>query len=96
MQEMTMVERVAKAIYETALERAPLLNPLGFTVDYPGWEDLEDPDRTSALGEARAAIEAMREPTEAMLGAFDRMTDDSGSVLVKTGYRAMISAALSE
>lgn len=85
MQEMTMVERVARAIYEGRNGRgcAP-------------WSRQSNSHKSPYLGDARASIEALREPTEKMLGAFDRMTDDSGSVLVKTGYRAMIDAALSE
>lgn len=48
------------------------------------------------INQARAAIEAMRDPTDQMLGAFDRHCDDNGQCLVKTGYRAMIAAALNE
>lgn len=43
---------------------------------------------------ARAAIESMREPSEAMLAAFNDHCDEGGCCLVKTGYRAMIDAAL--
>lgn len=56
-----MIERVARAIYEKAMERASIL--VGFGFDSPSWEELGEPDRTSAIGEARAAIEAMRDST---------------------------------
>lgn len=64
-----MLERVARAIYEKATERASIL--VGFGFDSPSWEELGEPDRTSAIGEARAAIEAMRMPTESMRRAMN-------------------------
>lgn len=45
---------------------------------------------------ARAAIGAMREPTDAQLAAFTRSCDTQGQCLVKYGYTAMIDAALSQ
>lgn len=83
----TMVERVAKAIYE---EDDP------WHVAFP-WPNLT---KTQAGVDAyrrcaRAAIEAMREPTEAMERAGLReMTIDPA--WAKPAWQAMISAALSE
>ena len=45
---------------------------------------------------ARAAIAAMREPTPAMERAYYAACDENGMVLWKTGYRAMIDAALAD
>jgi len=45
------------------------------------------------IDEARAAIEAMREPTEAMINAGDRTDHDVEATMV---WRAMIDEALGE
>lgn len=47
-----------------------------------------------AIDEARAAIQAIREPTEAMLSAVDELCDEP--LLPESVYRAMIDAALRE
>lgn len=51
-------------------------------------------DSSAAERYARAAIEAMREPTDAQITAFSRACDTNGQCLVKYGYNAMIDAAL--
>lgn len=59
MAEQTMVERVAKAIHEED----------GFDIGYRTagpWDDEEFGCKKRRLSQARAAIEAMREPTDAM------------------------------
>lgn len=91
----TMVERVARALC-----RADGLDPdadwrdqgavfLTFAIE-PGkaqcWRTYE--------AKARAAIEAMREPTTAMTSAFDAACDEHGHCLARFGYRIMIDAAL--
>jgi len=73
-----MVERVAKAIVNCGPKR---------------WEDLADYERRAAMAVvARVAIEAMREPTEAMLACELRFQGE------QLGYaeiwRRMIDAAL--
>lgn len=45
---------------------------------------------------ARAAIAAMREPTKAMERSYYAACDEAGMVLWKTGYRAIIDAALAD
>lgn len=78
-----MIERVAKAI---------------FADRYPG-EDWKDYQKRDYCGHARAAIEAMREPTEAMMAAVDCAGVKAEWLSGKAwaaGYRAMIDAALSE
>jgi hypothetical protein len=63
-----MVERVARAIHKVA--------------GYTDWDKLPDDNSAYGIGkierlaEARAAIEAMREPTEAMVAAADRVRPD--------------------
>ena len=81
----TMVERVAMAIYVKA----------GAHEVYPSTEadwlkNPEDPSLDTYREQARAAIEAMREPTAAM----DRAAEDAFSG--PQGYRMAIDAALSE
>ena len=97
----TMVEKVARAMYEKALDQRPL-TPFGMDADWPTWADLSDKDRNYALGEARAAIEAMKEPTLEMLSEeicshlerdMDHMTP-MGSL--NMAYMAMLDAALKE
>lgn len=85
MAESEMVEKVAKAIY---LKR----NGQGARP----WSLLTKAHRTPYLDDARAAIEAMREPTEAMESAgwdsYDRNDGWSGPQYC---WQAMVDAALS-
>lgn len=83
---MTMVERVARAIC-----REEHLLVYAFGLWRPGELDrkIEQYWRRH-LPTARAAIEAMREPTEAMTLAGDERGDPTSM------YQAMIDAALSE
>lgn len=60
----------------------------------PTWESLDDLTRDSFLKDARAAIDEMREPTDAMVEAGDKDTRDWASA--ETAYRAMIDAAISD
>jgi hypothetical protein len=81
-----MIERVAEAIGSMddwdRCDNAP-----DHRAHLPAWTEYEDM--------ARAAIEAMREPTDAMAEFaeenFDRDSDD-----IKVCYRAFIDAALSQ
>ena len=87
-----MVERVARAIWQESVGRA----------DWYKWETFR-PDawgRCLSMAQARAAIEAMREPTEAMIEAA-RNEDDPGfcdepgfAAPHKDAWQAMIDAAL--
>jgi hypothetical protein len=78
---MTMIERVARAIQAEA-----------------GWDNIDVGDRLRAdyLAFARAAIEAMREPTEAMIkeGAYGSGEDSAG--VACGAWKAMIDIALDE
>jgi hypothetical protein len=95
-----MVERVARALcvrHGNDPDRL-YVDRLGHTRDYPWWQSYVD--------DARAAIEAMREPTEAMEEAGEDLVewdsdDCSGAsfALYREGdaakfYTAMIDAAL--
>lgn len=78
--EMTMVERVAKAIAAKADSATP-------------WEDCGQGFKEICIEFAEAAIEAMREPTEMMVIAgchHENMGDMAGR------WNAMIDAALKE
>ena len=83
MAESEMVERVARA-----------LDPDAFAERLPGHEKGKCPScdyRTElAMSQARKAIEAMREPTEAMV---DAVGSDYGAAL-EHQWQAMIDAAL--
>lgn len=76
-----MVERVAKEMAESAGQRM--------------WQDVSDPnaqdDREWWMSRARAAIEAMREPTDRMRLAGSFAQDTPWAI-----YDAMISAALAD
>ncbi len=94
----TMVEQSARAAYEYFR-----LN--WWTDPTDPWEKLSDAGREHWIASQRAAIAAMREPTEAILVAGVKATisrcfcgqsahpdcDD-----METGWRAMIDAALAE
>lgn len=97
-----MVERVAKAIYEREgyvyCDDAGMFQPVA-------WDKLDSDDcqvsRDGYRRMARAAIAAMREPTEEMLEAFHRDAhfEPENGVQIKCttvddAYRAMIDAAL--
>ena len=60
---MDMIERVARAIYE-----ARDINPLRFGNGEP-WDTTLEWYRLVAMAQARAVLEAMREPTGAMVDA---------------------------
>lgn len=90
---MTMVERVARAIWAKATELVP-------DGDRVPWEDVNYGFQADILGQARAAIEAMREPTPDMLkgsGGWDEKIHWNEPFPNALGHwRAMIDAALSE
>ena len=78
-----MVEKVARAMAEKSKARQPGMHTLN-SLPMDGKEDF--------LEMARAAIEAMREPTEAMEDA----AFSSTLTIPKRGYQAMIDAALKD
>lgn len=88
----SMIEKIAKALVvqqygERVLEFWP--DRLSFTVSGPPFHADEYRDM------ARAAIEAMREPTEAMVAsASDNLDDEEHAI--RCAWQAMIDATLSE
>jgi hypothetical protein len=90
---MTMLERVAKAIYEAA----PVMLLTSAGTNPCEWKQV----RNVWLGErywaqAEAALEAMREPTGFMLDMTEGMGAPREFVKASAHWRAMIDAALSE
>lgn len=83
---MTKIEEVARAIYEKR-------NGHGCKA----WGHQPNSHKAPYLSDARAAIETMRTPTEAMVDAYVR--DGHGKTIgevAQNGWFAMIDAALSE
>lgn len=76
-----MVERVARAIAQQWEE--------------PEWDKIDPDKRERFRTDAIAAIEAMREPTEGMVGAANQAVDDGAGCAITT-WHAMIDAALGE
>ncbi len=94
---MTMIERVARAIYETwAQEKGaeadwPLVCEAVATTNEQEFPALHA-TYSLALNEARAAIEAMREPTDAMVDAGEGTMCPHAACI----FTDMIDAALNE
>lgn len=86
-----MVERAAKASYEYVR-----ITGAAALTKYPAWEELSEDQRNLYLNAQRAAIQAMREPTEGMLNIGHPVDRDPA---VNMGaklyiYQAMIDEAL--
>ena len=81
-EDQTMIERVARACWQTQTIRA--------------WEDAHETEREEMIGYARAAIEAMRSPAEAMAlaGATAHNVWGFGHTDAAIVFDAMIDAAL--
>ena len=78
-----MVERVARAIRAVMTPEA-----------HPAFDDMGPTLRDLYASYARAAIEAMREPTEDMFGAWLVVQESSEALQWDACWRAMIDAAL--
>lgn len=91
-----VIEVMAQAIYETAIDRRPLTT-LGMCANYPEWGDLSDSDREHARAEAAACLKALEENiTNEMLSAGWR--EAAGSLdfefLDREGVRDVFTAML--
>jgi len=86
MADLEMVERVARALYENH----PSDGGWGAIL----WDEYPTEFRASVYSAARAAIEAMREPTEAMVEAVSAGTGPATHLARKSIYVAMITTAL--
>ena len=101
-----MVERVARVAYECGIRRYAAANPLPpylEAVVKERWEDIGEVSQNHWRDIARAAIEAMREPTEGMNaeGYAAACEHDYGDTvpsheIAPATWRAMIDAALKE
>jgi hypothetical protein len=83
-----MVERVARALYAIRMEVA---EGAGLHEPYT-WETDNNAYREHCLREARAAIKAMREPTQGMLDCRDAFVKADDARIV---WQLQIDAALS-
>jgi len=87
---MTPVERVARAIYERRVNGLMRRE----------WDSLDERVRGFYVDDARAALAAMREPSEGMMEAADDhkwgKPIEGYAVDVSAIYRAMIDKALEE
>ena len=93
---MTMIERVAQAIYESEPYEATIRVPdtAVFIAVATPWAEVHEGQKESCRRRACVVISAMRKPTEAMVNAG---TDYLGNFLDVMGtFTAMIDAALEE
>ncbi|WP_421445450.1 hypothetical protein [Agrobacterium tumefaciens] len=81
-----MIERVARALWSKAKDE-PTRRSVGFSFE-------NDPLRLWWIDQARAAIEAMREPTDRMKMEFEGWNCSANDM--EAGYQAAIDAALKE
>lgn len=87
-----MVEEVAKAMWDVRRANA---NNAGVELEF--WGDGAVPKANGIMDEARAAIEAMREPTDRMICAVLDLHDSAPKTFrVSDDWHAMIDAALSQ
>jgi len=90
----TMIERVARAIYETVPQRM-----IGVATPQPivPFEQADDATIERCIAQARAVLAAMREPTEAMVKAGALNQSPPGYRMnAQFAWEGMIDAALAE
>ncbi|RVI65314.1 hypothetical protein [Sinorhizobium meliloti] len=80
----TMIERVARSICAARHD------------EFNDWDSLDGDERGQFMTEARAVIDAMREPTDEMIAAGDMPDCDNPQKDAEGVYRNMIDAALKE
>ncbi len=90
----TMIERVARAMWDAREKSFPNRTQLG-------WEDGTELSRRLMVSQARAGLEAMREPTPAMIDRFVSRAlcvsvhgDGGWSNYAREQWSAMLSAAI--
>ena len=91
---MKILERAARALYDRWLESPDVAREAITNGPHPAWDKLSCETQAKWTGDARAVMEAIREPSEAMKRAGMDACGGDGSVL--DGYDAMIDAALDE
>lgn len=82
-----MIERVARGIWARRQQAYPDMAPL------PAWEDETEELREDVRAEARAAIEAMREPTQEMI---DSCGNGECAKWAQGAWASYIESALSQ
>ena len=87
-----MIERVAEALTRDGFARLQSLQ----TKDEDAYQAWREKVWPTSLAAARAAIAAMREPTESMVAASDREWDGRMSHRSTGAWQAMIDEALKE
>lgn len=75
------LEKVARQIYSVMMDE-----------DEAVWDDLSSADKAPAIGAARAALEAIREPSEGMVKAHDDEPFSNG--FSERAHKAMIDHIL--
>lgn len=86
----SMVERVAIAIHARISEELAKADK----PNWGPWETADEGSKTIYRSAARAALEALKEPTEQMLGGFASYIDGRGTALAV--WEDMIEQALGE
>jgi hypothetical protein len=90
----SMIEQVAKRMFEEWLAEPDTVRDQAKNGPHPEWEAQSEIGRRRWLNYARAAIEAMREPTKAMRYECDGWNASPNDM--EGCYQAMIDAALNE
>jgi hypothetical protein len=89
----SMIERVARAHYARTIEIVAITHP---GAPFFAWDRLPEEQRRLSVAGARAAIEAMREPTWAIIRAADRHNANQSIEDFRDQWSDMIDAALAE
>ncbi len=96
MSESEMVERVARASFAAWCKRMADTGQRAPDIANAKFEELSEREREFAFLHARAAILAMREPTEAMIEGASSYDDYGHPAICKAHWQAMIDRALSD
>jgi len=88
----TMLEKMARAMHEWRW--LPVDGAATPSIAMPSWSDLPQWQRDRRIGDARAALQAIREPTDAMINAADDGVSCTAPA-VDVAFTARIDAILS-
>lgn len=87
---MTPLERAARALYERWIAQPDVAREAALNGPHPVWDRLSSETKAKWIGQARAVIAAIREPSEAQ----DLAAAECESSYVGDVYTAMIDALL--
>lgn len=101
---MTPLERAARALYKSRNEHIEIIGaPFGLKGYVPPFEELHPYSQRQYLDEARAVLQAIREPSEAMVSSAhhgiefsDGLSESEYKDAPIACWQAMVDAALSE